>query len=461
MGKFKIHSWTLLIILFIIVGINLSCEDEAQEYENSSAIQTQISVKQLNIISHWQGEGKRERIIKDFCREYEFENQQLLINMKYPNDIYSVKNADFITNLIRNHSKDWDIVLITDSYNEINNNLNNPNWAKENLVDFSKIPEFVRNTRQELMTESLKKKWGGIVPGPIIEGQYWALWSNKNVADKVGIDIKQFGMTFDDFMHYIKLVNDYNNSNSGTKLIPLFDHSDWQTSFVLAFQLYTSLLSNIKDETYIISNDEKLQLWYQTLKALETLAQYNVFGEGKQFSTWSQSNQTLVEEECLFYINGSWMYNIWEEYDRERLKNCIPNEMPVLKPVNIFPGTYIAPWGVLKSAKNKKEAVNFLLALNSSDIAEQWVKDTKCPTGIKGSLTDVFFDADHFENFTHHIQTTYKGNGYSFEELARFLPGANQTGLYFMEVMSGEMNAEEALEALKNDITLLPSNDAI
>jgi ABC-type glycerol-3-phosphate transport system substrate-binding protein len=97
----------------------------------------------------------------------------------------------------------------------------------------------------------------------------------------------------------------------------------------------------------------------------------------------------MIEDKCLFYLNGSWMYNIWEGKDAEKVMNCVPNEFPVFRECDAYPGGYMVMWGVLKNSPNRDEAVKFLLELNIPDIAEMWVQYTKCPTGIKGKLTDV------------------------------------------------------------------------
>jgi ABC-type glycerol-3-phosphate transport system substrate-binding protein len=79
--------------------------------------------------------------------------------------------------------------------------------------------------------------WNGMIPGPYLEGQYWALWFNKKVAEKVGIEIKQFGMTFDDFAGYLKAIYQYNQSNPDDYVIPLYESYVWETTMLLALNL--------------------------------------------------------------------------------------------------------------------------------------------------------------------------------------------------------------------------------
>jgi hypothetical protein len=57
--------------------------------------------------------------------------------------------------------------------------------AREIPCRFSEIEEFRQGTLPELLTEKAKEEWNGIIPGPYIEGQFWALWCNLNVAKKL------------------------------------------------------------------------------------------------------------------------------------------------------------------------------------------------------------------------------------------------------------------------------------
>ena len=44
--------------------------------------------------------------------------------------------------------------------------------------------------------------------GPMLEGYCHAIFYNKDVAERVGIEIKDMGMTFDDLLKYVKAVYD-------------------------------------------------------------------------------------------------------------------------------------------------------------------------------------------------------------------------------------------------------------
>jgi hypothetical protein len=212
--------------------------------------------------------------------------------------------------------------------------------------------------------------------------QYWAVFTNKNVCKKIGIDVKQFGMTVDDFIAYIKAVYEYNLKNPDDYIIGIHDASDWRTAFVIVFNVYISALNNPELLFTLKPHEEKLRAWHKTLKVLEEISHYNAFDPEVENITWSQSRFDLINEKCLFYTNGSWMYNIWEAEDVQKTMNCYPNEFPVFSKIDTYPSSYQIMWGVLKNSPNRDEAVKFLLAMNTPDIAEMWVQYTKCPTGI-------------------------------------------------------------------------------
>ena len=85
----------------------------------------------------------------------------------------------------------------------------------------------------------------------------------------------------------------------------------------------------------------------------------------------------------------------------------MPAEYPCFQKTSMYIGGYQIAWAVPKNAPHKDEAVKFLLAINSADIAERWVLYTKCPTGILGQMTDVSFGSDKFETYTYTIQKKY------------------------------------------------------
>ena len=88
----------------------------------------------------------------------------------------------------------------------------------------------------------------------------------------MGIEVKSTGMTFDDFLSYIKAVDVYNKSNPNDYIAPIHQAGNWKTSFIFAFHLYASALNNSNELFNKQVTENKLNAWYETLKALEEIA---------------------------------------------------------------------------------------------------------------------------------------------------------------------------------------------
>jgi hypothetical protein len=449
----------LTFLLFSTVVLLTGCSKVETNQLEAKAIETIKQTTTINFVGHWLGEGDREYLVRNIVRDYEFQNQNVKINLKFPEEIYYDKldrksNEKYTAKVVTEGISDWDILRINGEYSEVMAICNDPDWAKKYLVDFSEIEEFRQGTIPELLTNEAKAQWNGIIPGPWLEGQYWALWCNNNVAKKVGIQVKQFGMTFEDFVGYTKAVNQYNINHPEDYIAPVYESFVWKTAMAIAVNLYGSLLDG-KDEFLSKQITEKrLLAWEKTLEAMELISQYKPLKKDWRTTEWSTTTGSLINEECLFYVNGSWMYNIWMGIDKQKPLNCMPAEFPSFKPLKFYPGAYQITWGVLKNSPHRDEAVKFLLSLNKPAMAESWVRTTKCPTGIKGNLSNVTFGADQFEKFSSHIQKNYGLNTYRYYESSSwFLDDKNAlTPNYFEQVTEGRMTAKEAMSMIRKSI---------
>jgi ABC-type glycerol-3-phosphate transport system substrate-binding protein len=232
---------------------------------------------------------------------------------------------------------------------------------------------------------------------------------------------------------------------------------------MVVIQLYISI---INDKEAIYANEitqEKLDAWHKTLLCLEQLSVHHPISEDWKNITWGGTTQDLPNEKCLFYSNGSWMYNIWVEENPEKVMNCVPVEYPGFNKAVIYPTVYPVMWGVLKNSPNKEAAINFMIAMNKPEMAEQWVRQTKCPTGIKGNLTEITFGSDQFENYFYYLKKNYAGNGYKMRENSLFILGADYqyNHNYFMEVLTGELSADEGMQKLMESIPPLNTNTVL
>lgn len=443
----------------LLLALFNGCSKQGAESNRFKALDKTPEPVEINFIGHWLNEGERENFVRNIAREYEFENQHVKINLKFPEEVYydqmdRKSNEKFTARVVDEGITDWDIIRINGEFREVYDILKDKDWAKKNLVDFSQYEEFSEGTLPQLLTEEAKADWNGIVPGPYVEGQYWALWCNRKVAEKVGIEVKQFGMTFDDFLSYAKAVDDYNRKNPDDHIVTLFESYVWETTQALGISLYASLMDSAEEFKSLKITEKRLAAWEQTLQALEQLSAYAPIDPSWRETEWTETQKDFLEEKYLFYINGSWMYNIWKGIDDQKIQHVMPAEFPGFKQHVIYPAAYQVTWGVLKNSPNREEAVKFLMAMNKPEIAEMWSRYTKCPTGIKGNLASTSFGGDQFENFSNYVQTEFGSNIYRYYESARWMLNDAHAGdnMYFRDVIEGKITAREAMRRIRSQI---------
>jgi hypothetical protein len=417
-----------------------------------------IEPVQVNFLGHWLGEGQKELLLKQFVTEFEFTNQDIKINMKYPENVYFDRrypNIEFKFNaaIVLADNPAWDIIRLNGEFQKVADILHDQDWAKKYLVDFSEIPEFRNTTKPELLTDYTKSLYGGIIPGPLIDGYNWPLWCNTEVAQKIGIEVKQFDMTNEDFLNYLKAVYSYNQSHND-QIIGIYEAGNWKTSQAIAEMLF---FSEVGDYNEIIDNkfsQKKLNAWEKVLHELERYSKYKPISPDWEKTTWTETTNYPLTGKCLFYSNATWMYNIWSKEDSSKLKNMLPTESPVFKASPICLGGYSITWAVLKKSPHRDQAIRFLLALNTPDFAEEWARYTKSPSGIKGNLTSVNFGFDKFEDFEYDIKEKYgeKKTPVCYNSLFCFGQGNENLNNFSLEVLFGKMTANQAITEIKKKI---------
>ena len=258
-------------------------------------------------------------------------------------------------------------------------------------------------------------------------------------------------MTFEDLLGYVKTINEYNKSHN-TSIIPIQDCTDWSTRNVITQMLYLSEVGNMAECRKDNYTERKLNALKKALQAQEELAKYNAYPN--QSLIWNKTQDYPLKKKSLFYVNATWMYNIWQMIDSSEVNNMIPAELPVFRPVDFYFGGYFVTWAVPKNSPNKDEAIKFLLFMNRPDVADKWSRITKCPTGIKGNMTSAILGKDHFEEFTSYIQKKYGMKKSPWVDDASLIVGASKgsVNLHSVEVSTGKMTAEEAIMEIKKEI---------
>lgn len=410
-------------------------------------------VKQINWVGHWKKEGYKEKLLFDIKRQYEFENQDISLNLVFPEDLYPGKSDnDFFSEELTQPVTEWDIIRINNQNMALGPLANDPEWAKKHLVDFTQYEKFNQNSTLEVISDETKERWAGIVPGHALDANNLVLWCNKALAEKIGINPKPFEMTAEDFDSYLKTLHDYNIKNNKT-IYGLNISNGWQPFAGIAFQLFSSIIGDYEKIRDLKYSEEKLKAWEQVLDYFEKISSYNVIKADWNKIDWGYYNEKIINDECLFLVNATWMYNLLEGIDKINYKKVIPLELPGIKPNQTYTGDFSIPWAVPKNAKNREEAVKFLLYWCQPSIADDWVRNTKSPTGIKGSMVQTGFGVDVYENFDFTINNKYKGkklpvgihgNGRIFGIKNKDIPN------YFIEVVTGTVTSREAMRLIRS-----------
>jgi len=446
--------------LYVIITLfNLACTNytSVRNLEGSKSIQ-KIDAVQVNFIGHWLNEGKKELLLKEQINEFEFTNQDIKVYMKFPEDVYFDRrkdNSEFLFNAgaVTAAKPEWDIIRLNNECPRVAKILNDPNWTKKYLVDFSEIPEFRKNTRPELLSDTVKALYGGIIPGPFIDGYNWVLWVNTVVAKKIGIEVKQFDMTFEDFLGYLRATNDYNKSHNDY-IIPMYEANNWLTTHTLTEMLYFSEFGNydeINDGKY---SEKKLNAWDKTLHEIERAREFKPVTQDWRKTTWTETVDYPLKGKCLFYLNASWMYNMWLKIDSTKTRDMLPAEMPVFKTSPACYGGYFVTWAVLKNSPHRDQAVKLLMSLNKPDVAEKWARYTKSPTGVKGNLSSVVFGFDKFENYQYMMDHKYGKHKFNVFNTASFVFGKENENVpsYADSVLLSNMTADKAMKEIRKQL---------
>jgi len=407
---------------------------------------------EINWIGQWVGEGDKEKFIRELANEYEFRNQEVKVNLKFKDDLYKEESeTDFILTQIQKPVADYDILVrVHIHYHAIAEKLHDNNWGEKYLIDFSKMPDFMDSHKPFIHSKLYSGQYGQMHFGPYNEGQLAALFVNTEVAKKMGISVKQFGMTFDDFMGYLKTANEYNKTHPN--IIPLFD-DNWNKAETIFIYLFYSLLNNYDQIQDPKLTSEKLTAIEKCYVACEELSKYHPIERNRQSRVWEHTNQFPLVDSCLFYPNFTFMYNIWKLKGKEKIHKLIPCEYPVFKQSSVCIGGYVSNWAVLKNAPHKEAAIKLMKYWCQPDIAEKWVRYTKCPSGVKGNLTENTFGADPFENYVFTMEKKYDGKMVQDVD-KQFIVGEKNRSvdLHAVEVLEGKLSAKDAFNALKKKL---------
>lgn len=448
----SINKYFQLISILVIfcVSINLPARSETQ---------------QLNWIGHWKGEDKREDLINEVKKEFEFLHPEVQLNFHYDveldaqGDNYKWKTAYTIIEMIKTGNIKWDVIFLdVIVYDHVAELLNDPFWGRTHLVDFSLVPEFLQTQKDFIFEDSsFKDKTGGILTGPYIEGLFYCFWSNRDLAQKVGINILERNMKVEDLLTSAMQLSEYNQKNNTS--IPFIRLGTWNRLDTLFEYLFRSRFDNPEFAIDLSFNDKKEKAFRDTLLIFEKLSQFQpILNSDRKTLRWDEWKQGFLEDKGLFITAGTFMYNHFKATGPEKYKKVRPVEYPVVKKGNGLVGLYTPIFAVMKNSPNKKAAIDLLMLWSEPKIAEKWVTYTKSPTGIKGNLNEPAFKAlteDIYDKFVIDMTEQYSklpmryfqqplyvfgkespASSTEFREnLALILEGKKTAGEYYNDIM--------------------------
>lgn len=101
-----------------------------------------------------------------------------------------------------------------------------------------------------------------------------AIFYNKDVAEKMGVEIKRYNMTFEDLLGYVKTVKKYNNKHN-TNIAAFYESANWITMKILFQNLFKSEFEDFGKAKEEVGSDEKNKVLLKTFLAFEQLGKYN------------------------------------------------------------------------------------------------------------------------------------------------------------------------------------------
>ena len=428
----------------------------------------------INMQGEWRGDPIKEKFLTDTVKAFTDSHPKIKVNIKYNTDFPGGRPGAIqaTVNQIKSGGSDWDIVWLEPyNYQQVVDTLTYDSWIRNSIVNFESIPGFKESQKDFITLDpQYRNRMGGVITGPYIEGFYQPLFYNKVLADKMGLVIKDRGMTFADLAGYFRQIYNYNIEN-GTEIPALYESGlatgelGYGPSTWSIFQsLFRSEFQNLAEVENLTPSQAKLEAVRKVLKSLEELAQYKPLNKDYKNLNWYISRGYILDEKAVFSATGpTWMYSIWMATDKERTLNVVPAELPVYQPVNHYIGDYKPLFAVNRNSPLGVEAEQLLMSFCTPQVADRWVKDTKSPSGIKGSLiaSESASNGNQFENFTNYITSKYNANIYD-SATVDYILGDKYKGITdkfrqnLVAVIDGKITADEAYSRILTDMDLVP-----
>jgi ABC-type glycerol-3-phosphate transport system substrate-binding protein len=433
----------------------ISCKSDEQTLEYKKEIATiQDEQTELKWLGQWFGEGKKEDLVREMARDFSFLNQDVNLELQFAFEMAKIDSfadpfrsvADSIISWIQNDRWPFDI-FVCDKwfYAEIAGLINDEDWGPKHLLDFKDEDWFIESHKDYVLNSNeYVGSFGGIAPGAFIEGAWDLLYVSSEVENKLGIKVKDYNMSIDDFIEYAKIVHQHNQTND--EKITLC-----ATNYQAITQVLNQVIMSEIGNTDYASATEQISALNKVYKKLEELAKYKPTEQYHEYS----SDRELKHDKTLFHLHSTWVTLFWQRSNPEGEKLMRPCEFPSMpdKAAHSYSGTYNAIFAIPKNAKNRDDAVRLMQYMSSVDIAEKWENYSKCPTGLNSRMSFSEFGNDDFSNFSKHMSEKYDNRLADFS-LANDLFNGRQAHVNFhaMDVAEGRMTASQAVSRIRSQL---------
>ena len=149
---------------------------------------------ELNWIAHWLGEEKREQLVMEVAKEFQFLYPHIELHIEFAKTLqnegknYKWKSSYKIAEMIKSGDINADVVFLDPIvYSHVAELLDDHHWGEKHLLDVSDLPWFQQSQKDFILNSPYyREQTGGLLVGPYIEGFFTFLWQNQEVAKKIG-----------------------------------------------------------------------------------------------------------------------------------------------------------------------------------------------------------------------------------------------------------------------------------
>lgn len=418
----------------------------------------------LNMIGHWKGEDKRQNFVTETLQQFEIENPTIKVNLKWNMDFPGGRDGALkaVSDQIKAGTTDWDIIWMEPfNYQPVADVLGDQAWGQKYLVDFEQVAGFTESQKSFIISDpQYRDHMNGMLTGPYIEGFYQPMFYNKEVADMMGLTIKEKDMTYADFLGYVKAVDTYNKAH-GTAIAALYESENQPgggaggTSTWNLFQnLFRSKLDTLEEVKSLDPSPKKYAAIRSVFDSLQELSQYSPLIKSHAQNDWFTTRGMILDNTALFTDAGaSWMYSHWAGIDSSKVMKMYPVEMPAYKQVPVYMGGYNPMFAVMKNSPHKEEAIKLLMAFSTSKSAELWSRYAKAPSGIKGNVSQAGQGTDQYDKFITYISDKYGGNIYDSKTVdyvlgKKYVSLTDSFALTITDIIDGKITAAAAYDQI-------------